>query len=217
LTKCNASEACTAELELQTIISGSPVNRRASHFQSHPDITAALQGTASEVRRLLQMIQGAASSVRIAAWLVVFITACSAEAGRWALYADEQGTRIEYPAHIFQTESPGEGGVGRNYRTSDGRAQLHMYSMANPKRLSPAAYMRAHFPGPRSSLSYDRVAKSFFAVSTRRNGMIVYVRCNFSQIKGGTLHCVEMKYPAVEKREWDAIVTRVSRSVRPLH
>jgi hypothetical protein len=166
------------------------------------------------VSRLSKMPLG--TSMRVAAWLVVFGTPCSAEAGRWALYSDQNGTRIEYPAHIFGVETAGEGGVGRNYRTSDSRARLHMYSITNPKALSPAAYMRAHFPGPRSTLSYDRVAKSFFAASTKRNGTIIYVRCNFSRVKGGMMHCVEITYPAAEKREWDAIVTRISRSVRPL-
>jgi hypothetical protein len=90
-----------------------------------------------------------------------------------------------------------------------------MYSIANVNAHSPAAYM-ARFPAPRSSLTYDRVARNFFAISTRRNGMILYARCNFSRVRSGTLHCVDLQYPAAEKRSWDYIVTRISRSVRPL-
>ena len=91
-----------------------------------------------------------------------------------------------------------------------------MYSIPNSNALSPAAFMRSQFPGQRSSLSYDREAHNFFAISRRRGPLIAYLRCNFSQNAGGTLHCVDLRYPASEKRAWDGIVTRISRSVRPL-
>jgi hypothetical protein len=91
-----------------------------------------------------------------------------------------------------------------------------MYAMDNPERLPPSAFMRKHFPSGRSALAYDRVARKFFAVSTIREGMILYVRCNCSSAEGGTLHCVDLRYPAHQKRAWDGIVTRISRSLRPL-
>jgi hypothetical protein len=91
-----------------------------------------------------------------------------------------------------------------------------MYSIPNAYALSPAAFMRSKFAASRSSLTYDRVARNFFAISTRRGGLIAYLRCNFSANAGGALHCVELRYPESEKRSWDAIVTRISRSVRPL-
>jgi hypothetical protein len=137
--------------------------------------------------------------------------------GRWATYTDQRGTRVQYPADIFSvSKSEGEGSDGEIFTTRDGRARLHMYSMRNSKALSPAAFMRSEFPARRSSLTYDRVAQNFFAISTRRGSLIVYLRCNFSAVAGGTLHCVELRYPAAEKQAWDAVVTRVSRSVRPL-
>jgi hypothetical protein len=88
--------------------------------------------------------------------------------------------------------------------------------MKNPNAMSPSAFMRRNFPAPRSSLNYDRVAHNFFAISTRKAGLIVYLRCNFSAARGGTLHCVDIRYPASEKREWEGVVTRISRSLRPL-
>jgi hypothetical protein len=134
---------------------------------------------------------------------------------RWATYTDARGTRIAYPQDLFSERVDAEGG-GQAFATRDGRARLHMFSMDNPKRLSPPEFMRNYFPGPRSNLTYDRVARNFFAVSTRREGMIVYLRCNFSSARGGTLHCADIRYPIHEKRDWDGIVTRISRSVRPL-
>ena len=134
---------------------------------------------------------------------------------RWTEYTDVRGTRVEYPQHVFSERKGAEGG-GQVFATRDGRARLHMFAMENPKTLSPREFMRSYFPGPRSTLTYDRVAHNFFAISARREGMIVYLRCNFSSARGSTLHCVDIRYPINEKRDWDGIVTRISRSVRPL-
>jgi len=43
-----------------------------------------------------------------------------------------------------------------------------------------------------------------------------YSRCNFSSEAGGAIHCFDLVYPQAESRSWDAIVTRISRSLRPL-
>jgi hypothetical protein len=45
---------------------------------------------------------------------------------------------------------------------------------------------------------------------------ILYSRCNFSGGARGVIHCFDMKYPQEEKRSWDAVVTRISLSLRPL-
>jgi hypothetical protein len=133
---------------------------------------------------------------------------------RWLEYRDARGTQIEYPADIFSIRIQAE--KGEAFTRRDGRARIHMYSMPNSKGLSPREFMRTQFPAPRAILTYDRVARNFFALSTRRAGLIIYMRCNFSQARGGTLHCVEIRYPESEKAAWDSIVTRISRSVRPL-
>jgi len=134
---------------------------------------------------------------------------------RWTEYTDVWGTRVSYPQDVFSINKGVEGG-GQVFVTRDGRARLHMYAMENPKALPPRQFMRSYFPGPRSTLTYDRVTRNFFAVSARRHGMIVYLRCNFSSVGGAALHCVDIRYPANEKRAWDEIVTRISRSLRPL-
>lgn len=133
---------------------------------------------------------------------------------RWAEYTDARGTRIEYPRDIFPLKDKAE--VGEVLTTRDGRARIHMFAMDNPKALKPREFMRSYFPASPSSLTYNRVARNFFAISSRRDGMIVYLRCNFSRVRGGTLHCVDIRYPQSEKLAWDAAVTRISRSVRPL-
>jgi hypothetical protein len=138
-------------------------------------------------------------------------------AGSWAIYRDAQGTSVEYPRDVFAVEQEqSEQEPGRVFSTEDERARFHVYSLPNPNALSPGAFMRANFPAQRSALTYDRVSRNFFALSTRRDGMIVYLRCNFSSGRASNLHCVDIRYPANEKRDWDDIVTRISRSLRPL-
>ena len=104
---------------------------------------------------------------------------------RWLVHTDARGTRVEYPGDVFSVRQAGEAG-GRVLTTADGRARLEMYAIDNLERLSPSAFVRKHFPTARSVPTYDRVARNFFAVSTIREGMILYVRCNFSAAQGGT-------------------------------
>jgi hypothetical protein len=68
----------------------------------------------------------------------------------------------------------------------------------------------------RSALDYTRSARSFFAISSERDGVILYSRCNFSTRGRGAIHCFDLVYPQAEKRFWDAVVTRISLSLRPL-
>lgn len=162
---------------------------------------------------------GSLGFIIVSAILSASVAAAQAEsaAAGWTVYRDAQGTSVEYPRSVFTVEQePGEQEPGRVFGTEDGRARFHVYSLPNPNALSPGAFMRANFPAQRSTLTYDRVSRNFFAISTRRDGMIVYLRCNFSSGRAGTLHCVDIRYPVNEKRDWDGIVTRISRSLRPL-
>ena len=126
------------------------------------------------------------------------------------------GTRVEYPADIFSvSEGPSPRGSGEQFRTADGRAQLLVYSLPNQAHATPASFLRNNLKAPGTRLAYRRVTASFFAISVRNEGMIYYSRCNFSANAGGAAHCIDLSYPAEEKRAWDGVVTRISRSLRP--
>ena len=66
-----------------------------------------------------------------------------------------------------------------------------------------------------TALDYERITPSFFAISAERDGLIFYSRCNFSSDVGGAIHCFDLVYPSAEERAWNAIVTRISRSLQP--
>ena len=132
-------------------------------------------------------------------------------------YVPDFGTQIEYPAAIFaKDEGNSEKGIGRRFSTNDGSANLTIYSRANDARETPASYLRENLRVSRSTLDYERVTPTFFAISSVRQGMIFYSRCNFSTDAGGAIHCFDLVYPQQAKRAYDYVVTRVSRSLRPL-
>jgi hypothetical protein len=126
------------------------------------------------------------------------------------------GTKIQYPASIFAPAGQPEMGFGQRFERTDGRAVLSIYARPNKAGDTPRSYLRKHLRVERSELDYVRIARSFFAVSSERDGIILYSRCNFSGGARGVIHCFDMKYPQEEKRSWDAIVTRISLSLRPL-
>ena len=131
--------------------------------------------------------------------------------GEWVTFGDERGTRVEYPVDVFPITR--ESSRGRTFVTSDGRATLDVYSGPNDKGESPEQLLRRTLPQKRSRLTYDRVARNFFAISAPHNNRVLYRRCNFYR---STIHCIDLTYPLEEKRAWDGAVTRISRSLRPL-
>ena len=126
------------------------------------------------------------------------------------------GTNIQYPASIFTPAGQPETGLGQRFERADGRAVLSIYARPNEAGESPKTYLRNNLRVERSALDYVRIARSFFAISSERDGVILYSRCNFSGGARGVIHCFDLKYPQEEKRSWDAVVTRISLSLRPL-
>jgi hypothetical protein len=151
---------------------------------------------------------------------IVLIAASSVEAqsrlaSDWQLFkVPDYGTRLEYPASIFSAVGRAETGVGQRFESDDGRAVLTIYTRENEDNDTPASYLKKNLR--KSGLDYERVTRSFFAISMEREGTIYYSRCNFSRSPRGAIHCFDLVYPQAEKRAWDPVVTRISLSLRPL-
>jgi hypothetical protein len=138
-----------------------------------------------------------------------------AESQEWTTFVEPNlGTRLVLPSEIFTVHAgPSSRGIGQEYTTSDGRATLAVYSQRNLRHETPRTYLRRNYRPGGVELDYVRVTRAFFAISGIKEGAIYYSRCNFSR---GTIHCFDLKYPEQEKRAWDDIVTRISRSLAPL-
>jgi hypothetical protein len=136
----------------------------------------------------------------------------------WQVFVDPQfGTQVDYPADVFsRSGGQSERGIGERFRTPDGEAVLEVYSLPNDPPFTPEGFLRANLQTPRNELGYLRVTPSFFAISNVRDGVIYYSRCNFSRSPRPLISCIDLKYPQEQKRAWDDVVTRISRSLRPL-
>ena len=141
--------------------------------------------------------------------LAVSPFAAAAEPATWQRYVvPETGASVDIPASIFVEAGKPETGYGRRFLTSDRRANLTVQSVANDAGNSPARFLAAK--NPPSGIVYRKVTDRFFVVSSFRDDMIWYNRCNFT---GRLANCVLINYPAAEKRQWDSIVTRISNTL----
>jgi hypothetical protein len=134
----------------------------------------------------------------------------------WKTYVDpDRGTAVEYPAALFSVAAGApERGSGREFRTEDGRARLIVYTLPNEERRSPRSYLQRHLLIAPGALEYTRVTRQFFAISGVRDADVFYSRCNFPQRRRGDMRCILLQYPERETKAWDAIVTRISLSLR---
>jgi hypothetical protein len=130
----------------------------------------------------------------------------------WQTLQGDAGLAVDYPAGLFPVDAgPTEKGKGQRFRSADGAYEFAAYTLANAEKDSPARYLRKNLIVAPESLIYRRVTEQFFVMSSIREGRIFYSRCNF--LLG--IHCIYLEYPQAEKRAFDAIVTRVSTSLRP--
>jgi hypothetical protein len=121
----------------------------------------------------------------------------------------ESGAAVDIPRDIFSEEAnKTEAGHGTRFLTADRRANLTVHPERNDAGDTPATFLTRKNPPP--GIVYRRVTSTFFVVSSFRNGLIWYDRCNFA---GRIVTCVLINYPAAEKRRWDAVVTRISNSL----
>jgi hypothetical protein len=150
----------------------------------------------------------------LACAIAISLVPAAAAAGNtdWTTYRiAKTGAAVEIPVAIFsQDAGPSEDGLRRHFYTDDRRADLAMQSIPNPGNDSPARFLAKKRPP--SGIVYKRVTPNFFVVSSFRNGKIWYNRCNRSN---DYMNCILLNYPAAEKRQWDGVVTRISRTLTP--
>jgi hypothetical protein len=156
-------------------------------------------------------------SVVLACAFTALALACPAQAQeQWATYKNPRfGTTADYPAHLFtQREPPPENGDGQTFRTGDGRAQLSIYGARNVEGDTPQSYLDRYVDLEGAAIGLKRVTARFYVVSGTRGEEIFYDRCNFPAKRDGIIDCFTIAYPAADKAVWDAVVTRLSRSLR---
>jgi hypothetical protein len=142
--------------------------------------------------------------------LSLFPAVAIAGGAQWRRYIiPNTGASVDVPRTIFSEDAgPLEGRLGHRFLTKDRRSNLTVQSVPNSENDSPATFLAKRHPP--AGIQYKRVTPRFFAVSSIRKNRIWYNRCNRGE---GYMNCVLINYPTAEKREWDAIVTRISLSL----
>jgi hypothetical protein len=159
---------------------------------------------------MLKEIRMALNRLMAAVVLTLCPAPASGQQNGWQRYVvAETGASVDMPRDIFSREAgKPETGAGGKFLTSDGRANLTIQSVRNDANDTPSSFLTKM--NPPSGIVYRRVTGNFFVVSSFRNGLIWYDRCNFA---GRLVTCVLINYPAAEKKRWDAVVTRISNSL----
>jgi hypothetical protein len=133
----------------------------------------------------------------------------------WGQYRDRaSGIAVDFPSHVFSLKSAVEGQQGTVFSTPDGRARIRVFGVVNEANDTPRLYLNRIARTDRANFTYVRTSPRFFVASGTREGTIFYRRCNFSSSAGKRVACLQLDYPKGEKRTWDGMVTRISRSLR---
>lgn len=139
----------------------------------------------------------------------------TAAPGAWGEYHDKNlGLALEFPSDVFPLNSAEQRKDATVFLRPDGRARLRVFGAANQSHASPRTYLSRIADTEAARFTYVRTAPSFFVASGTREGMIFYRRCNFSAGADPRIACFQLDYPQNEKRAYDAMVTRISRSLR---
>jgi len=135
---------------------------------------------------------------------------------RWATYSNPRfGTTADYPASLFTRYAPPpENGDGQTFRTADGRAQLSIYGAYNVGHDTPQSYLDKYLDIQGTVVALKRATARYYVVSGTRGDKIFYERCNFPPRHEDVVDCLTITYPAADKTAWDAVVARVSQSLR---
>ena len=135
---------------------------------------------------------------------------------QWASVTEaKSGTAVDIPRAVLSTpDGHAHKRVGRRYKTPDGRAMVAIWTQRNTRHDTPAGYLHRTFNIPRSTVDYERFTADFAVISGIFGTRVYYIRCNYSR-RSGSFYCFDLAYPVREKQTWDAVVTRMSRSLRP--
>ena len=86
---------------------------------------------------------------------------------------------MQYPREVFSVAAGSGEPPGPMLQSADGRARLHVFTLANERRASPAEFIRRAVTDQRQRLSYRRVTNRFLVFSAAEGDLILYRRCNF--------------------------------------
>lgn len=139
--------------------------------------------------------------------------AIAAEAS-WRTYVNARfGVAVDYPPIFAREDRPPDNSDGQTFRTQRGDAVLKVFGSYNIDNQKPDGLMAAQKRRD-VAYTYERAAKTWFALSGTRNGQISYTRCNLAGDRSDVLGCIELEYPSRDAAQWHDVVMRLAESIR---
>ena len=153
--------------------------------------------------------------VSVALFFILVATASSAD---WQVYKNhEHQFTIDYPAGLFNSRGPAEGGEGVTFSNSERALVLSIYGFQNGDEL-PMKTVRdivVENYGDRE-ITYERLTKSWMVLSgyEQINGreMIFYHRLATNEA-GNRYSVMEFTWPVANRQSVDPLLKRMSRSL----
>jgi serine/threonine-protein kinase len=144
---------------------------------------------------------------------VALLLATSALAQDWRVYSNPRfGTRAEVPRDWTMGPAP-ENDDGRVFTSPDGSASITVYGSLHVFDSIDEAMKIFEAPKDGETLTYAQRGPRAITVSGTRGERIFYRRAILTcrdQVWNG----IAIDYPAARKQEFDALVTRVAKSLR---
>jgi hypothetical protein len=146
------------------------------------------------------------------AMLSIFATPGESRELEWDVYRDEaRGCRVDYPKDLFSQDAL-EQGEPQRFSSSDQSIYFRVMGAENSSKWTPRdikeKYLRADMPG---DITYEITRGTFLVLSGYRGGNIFYTKVALSGDQR-TACILDITYPKSLKKEFDGIVTRMSRS-----
>lgn len=148
------------------------------------------------------------------ALLLAFSALSAAQAPQYRTYANERfGTTAEVPAD-WNADPPPENGDGLVFRSPDGHGSVTVSGSLHIWDSIDEAMRIFDQPENGERITYRHREPRALVVSGTRGDMIFYAK-HILSCRDQVWNDLHIEYPAGEKAAYDAVVTHISRSLRP--
>lgn len=150
---------------------------------------------------------------------LVFAFASAALADAWTRYVNPRfGTRADVPAEGFVADPAPQNGGGQSWTSVDGQGRISVYGSFTVVADSFKDYRAFTLDAARDSgvaITYSAAKDTWFAYSGTVGSEIVYEKAVLSRdCNPHVANHIYLRYPAVQRARYDAIVKRMAKSLR---
>lgn len=149
-------------------------------------------------------------STAMLASIFLVMSACAADAQTYARYCNERyGFCVDYPEGL-RKDPPPVNGDGRRFHDRNGFS-MTVSGSNNSLDDSVTSEMESQ-TGDFDRITYRAQKKNWFVLSGYKGSEILYRK---TYVGEGSVNHLHIQYPARKRKEYDAMVTRISSSFEP--